>query len=378
MISRKRTRLSKGVYRDKNGVAIIVSVHGKPREFRHNEQGKRYSTFTPEELKRERKRIDARESLKAERESVKGETLSADAHTFAKTFASKGRRRDVECLLAHWLAVFGDRSRHDLTTTEIAQQLAKWGDKPPATRRQLRQVLSQLYRTLDGRTARNPVADVPPIPVHYDEPRALPYSMIEQIITQMGPTQNAARLRVMAYTGLPQAQLARLTPRDVNLEAGTMYVKPRRKGGGAPGATFDLLPPAIAAFKVFDQRKCWGHFSRSYMAKQWREAVAAIKQRWKGPWPLPDGARAYDVRHSFLARMLELTGDYHAVNELAQHSTMNQTRRYTQGATSARVKAAITTASATFFTTTRRKKSPKPSTSLQRMGKPRSRRLRGK
>jgi len=336
----KRTRLYTGIYEDASGYAIVVPINGKPVEHRFKKH-----TIARDELRL--KRLDLLRNVLLQRERVQAHagTLAADVQTFLSTITSTTRRRDAASLLARWTAVFGDRSRHALTSTDIAAQLATWGHVPPATRKQLRQVLGQLYRVLNGRDGKNPVKDTPPITVRYEEPRALSYAHIEFLLKHVTAPQTHARLRVMAYTGLPQAQLARLQPHDVDLKRKTMYVKPRRKGAGVPGATFDLLPHAVTAFKRFNALNCWGPFSRSSMAKRWREAKAAAKATWekshKTPWPVPDSARAYDLRHSFLSEVLRLTGDYRAVNELAQHSTMNQTKRYTQSAASVRVKSAI-------------------------------------
>lgn len=362
-----RTRRATGIYQDTIGHSIVVFHEGASREYRYP------ADKSLAWLMAERQRRLAALHQTIAREATHDASLDADVPRFVATLPSPSRRRDAAALLHHWSAVFGDRPRNDLTTPELSAQLATWAQidpathKPrfsPASRRHLRQVLSALYRTLNGKNGYNPVLDVPAVRVIYDEPRSIPYALIKKILANMGDTQNAARASVMAYTGLPQAQLKRLMPRDVDLRRRTMYVRPRRKGGGAPAATFQLLPQAVTAFKVFAKRDCWGPFSSSSLAKAWRAAVTAVQETWKGPWPV-DTIRAYDLRHSFLTEMLSITGDYHAVNELAQHSTMNQTKRYTQGAASRRVQLAIAAASGVFGTGTnmaRSKNRPKKRT----------------
>lgn len=341
----KSTKITKGVYQDQYGIFIRIPLgeRGKSRDVRKNAAGKKYSDFTLGELRDERLRLMAAALDEEEKTALADGSLAADVKVFANTFKSTGRKRDVQSLLAHWIAVFGDRDRHSLKTVELETQLAKWAPrKPPATLKQLRQVLGQLYRKLDGKTARNPIADCAAIAVHYDAPRAIPYTLIEAILAQMGTSQSAARARVMAYTGLPQAQLKRLDPTHVDLDAEDMQVKARRKGGGAPAKTLPLVfAEAIPAFRTFHQRDCWGTFSDSTFAREWRNAVRQTKADWKKQrrtWPVDFTPRAYDLRHSFATEYLKRTnGDYHGLNEMLQHATMNQTLRYGQGAVSPRL-----------------------------------------
>src|SRR5687767_6995847 len=57
-MGRRRDKLATGIYRDKFGIAIIVSVHGRPTERRTDAHGVPYATYTREQL------ITARNNLK--------------------------------------------------------------------------------------------------------------------------------------------------------------------------------------------------------------------------------------------------------------------------------------------------------------------------
>ena len=333
-------------------------------------------------LRDERSRLivtAAAKQLKAV-ESTSG--LAADVKAFMATFASPGRRRDVEDQMAHWIDALGaDRNRHSITSMEISTPgFAKWASTmSDSTRKQLRQVLGQLYRTLDGKTARNPVADVPAIAVFYDAPRSMPYVLLRDILEAMGDSQSAAVAHVQSYTGLPPAQIRRLHESHFDLEAGTVQVKARRKGGGAPAKKFKLIPEALDAFKRFDKWDLWGkQFSASSYAKAWRRAEVTTKAAWKKAgkrWPIDFKPRAYDQRHSFAVEILNVTkGNYHALNQLLQHATMNQTLRYAQGAVTETVEVAIATAAVAvggFGRTTSAPKTPtnSPTNSAQTRAK---------
>ena len=325
-----RQRIATGIFRDSIGIAVIVSVNGKPHEYRcpHDSD--------VAELIKERRTLKNAEALEHDREEATADTLRADAATYLATLTGR-HKADADDILTHWVTAFGDRHRDAITAVDVRQQLAAWG-KAPSTLNHRRQVLSSLYKSLNGANGYNPVREVPKVRERYDTPRSLSYSVITAILDQMGPTQSRARFAVMAYTGLPQAQMAQLTPADVDLKAKTVRVSPRRKGKGSPGRTLPLSPQAVQAFKDFAAADCWGEFSRSSMAKAFRNAVRNARATRQD---IPASIRAYDLRHSFLTEVYRKTGDIHAVSHLALHSTPAQTARYAQSAVKERMAEAI-------------------------------------
>lgn len=353
----KRVRLERGIFEDATGFSVLVKRGGKQKERRFNK------ATTRAELRTERASL----TDEAEGEIPLEGTLAGDVPEFLKTIASAKRRADAGRLLEMWTDVFGDQPRDGITSLAIDQQLAAWATKPAATRRHLRQVLGQLYRKLNGKSGLNPVADTTAIRVVYDDPRGMPLALIDLILNQMPDRKDAkkgkfgpwnktkARLRVMKTTGLPQAMLMRLQPRDVNLKAAEMYVRPRRKGGGAPPRTLGLTPAAVDAFRAFARAKAWGTFSTSTMARAWRKAIPKAKAAWakktRAPWPAPDDARSYDLRHSFATVAMVESGDQGAVSEMLLHATLEQSRRYTQSAVSARNRLAVASMGRAFGST---------------------------
>ena len=325
-----RQRIATGIFRDSIGIAVIVSVNGKPHEYRCAHDA------DVAELIKERLTLKKAGALDVERESATADTLRADAATYLATLTGR-HKADADDILTHWVTAFGDRHRDAITAVDVRQQLAAWG-KAPSTLNHRRQVLSSLYKSLNGANGYNPVREVPKVRERYDTPRSLSYSVITAILDQMGPTQSRARFAVMAYTGLPQAQMAQLTPADVDLKAKTVRVSPRRKGKGSPGRTLPLSPQAVQAFKDFAAADCWGEFSRSSMAKAFRNAVRTARATRQD---IPASIRAYDLRHSFLTEVYRKTGDIHAVSHLALHSTPAQTARYAQSAVKERMAEAI-------------------------------------
>jgi integrase len=145
-------------------------------------------------------------------------------------------------------------------------------------------------------------------------------------------SKTKAPLKVLAYTGLPAAQLMALEPQHIDWEAECMRVAPKRKGRGTDRRTLPLSTQAVEALREFDALDCWGRFSTSSMWKTFNRACVTAKVQ---------GVRPYDLRHSFGTKVYATTGDPLAVQSLLLHSTQKMTARYTQGAMDHRLRLAV-------------------------------------
>lgn len=333
MTNRKRTLIAKGVYRDRFGVAIIVSIQGKPREFRQNEKHDAYDSFSKAQLISERIRIQAREQLKVERQSAKGDTFAADVERFLNTLTG-GHKVNMRGYMAHWESAFRDARRNEITDVD-AQTAYAAIDKADSTKRHLRRALIKFYEALNGVSGYNPARSLSAPPKPKTEARAIPYPVIEQIFKALTKSRAKARLMVMAYTGLPQGQIAKLHPSDLRLGAKEVIVRPRRKGAGVEGRALPLSAAGVAALKEFKELDAFGSFQKQQLVDTFRLGAKRAKVT------LPENARPYDLRHSFLTELYRQTGDIYAVSELAMHSTLDQTARYAKGAVSERATKAL-------------------------------------
>lgn len=283
------------------------------------------------------------------------EGFAADAKTYlaaVKAMPSyKGRTRDI----AFWAEVFRDTPREHITSPMIAAQLAAWStektkDTPakhkfaPATINKRRTALMHLWTVLDGKSAANPVKATPKLREPDPMPRSIPYTIIRQILAAMPRSKTKARVAVMAWTGFPNASVARLTPEDVHLEERYVVVAGRRKGHGTKTRVHPLTEDGVKALQEFARLKAWGPFSRHSLRRSFRTAcrkveVAARKKKQKLDlsWMRP-----YDVRHSYLSAVYQATGDIRATQALAGHATLAMTERYTLSAVDPRVAIAMT------------------------------------
>jgi integrase len=260
-----------------------------------------------------------------------------------RTMPTLRYRRDD---LALWLNVFGpDRDRRTITAGEIRAQLETWraAGYAASTCNHRRTALMHLFTVLDGKSAPNPVRDVPRYTEELGPPRALSQAAIAAVLRELPTSQTRARLELMAYTGWPPAQIMRLRPEDIDWNR-AVFVQARRKGRGAAGAWLPLLPAAWRALKAFKRLGCWGAYSTSSARRSFRLAAqkAAASRR------TPKAIRAeladvtpYQLRHSFLTLVAGITRDDRAVKVLAQHADIRQTHRYTEATADPRAVAAL-------------------------------------
>lgn len=260
------------------------------------------------------------------------EGFTRDAESYLK--AVKGmasytdRKRDIDW----WIRVFRERPRDSIQSHEIAAALATL-KRSASAHNHKRTALAHLWRVLDGKAARNPVRDVPKRREPDAEPRGLPYAMIRQIFDAMPESATRARLMVMAWTGIPPAQLKTITPADI--EPSRVYVRGRAKGHGTKGRWMPLSPDGAAAFKAFRKTDAFGPFSHSSMYKSFRLACEKVD-----PVKLA-GVRPYDLRHSFGTQVYAASGDIRATQILMGHSKPEMTNRYTLGAVDEQVSKAL-------------------------------------
>lgn len=250
-----------------------------------------------------------------------------------------------------WTAVFGDRKRDNITPDEIRTQLHRWRTEPRDVRQpnttetrtltlsaaavnKRRTALMHLYSVLDGKAARNPVRDVPRFTEPAPAPRALAMPVVRAILDAVPACRNKARLMVLAYTGLPPAQIMQITAADVDLEHGTVAVPGRKKGRGTQGRILPLTPDGVAAFKLMAQEDAWGRFGgpsfRRSFERAYRKALKLAKAADVPHTP-------YDLRHSFGTEVYRRSGDIRATQVLMGHSTPQLTHRYTLAAVDPRL-----------------------------------------
>lgn len=338
---RQRTRIGKGLYRDAWGIAATVKAGGVQRE-------KRYPPETAVKTMKawqDETRVELRKRAPG---GTRG-TFAGDAAKYLQGVSSMPTIAERTAHVGLWIAEFGARARHSITTPDIDAVLSRWltAGLSASTVRNRRTVLLHLWNRLDGLDAPNPVRRALKPRKPEPEARALSYAQIDAIFAAMpdvgqgvagkardDASKTKARLAVMAYTGLPHALLKRLKPADVDWQGGTVHVPARRKGHGAKARTLPLTDAGLTALRTFDALECWGPFSNSSLWKSFRRACETLRGL--------DGVRPYDLRHSFATMIYARTGDVRATAELLMHSpSSHMADRYTLGGVAPRLRIAV-------------------------------------
>lgn len=264
--------------------------------------------------------------------------------------------KEREPQLNRWIQEFGDTPRDLITSAQIRKIRDRWAtdarstidSRPLSAGRvnRLMATLSNLWTILDGRGAPNPCRGIAPLTESMGPVRDIPKAELDKILTALSDrgkpvpgggwpkgSKTRARILVLAATGLPNSTLGKLRPEDVDLRNRLIYRPARNKGSGVEASAQPITKAAVDAFKLFIKLDCWGPFSRSSLRKSF--VLAAKKAGITRP------IRPYDLRHTFLTQLAKASGDEAAIMDIAQHSKISTTRRYTRGSMSHRALAAV-------------------------------------
>lgn len=283
-----------------------------------------------------------------------GKTFAQDAAEYLKLVKHMPSYDDREYEIKEWAKAFAGRLRAGITSRDIRAVLERWrktgradgtGGLAVSSLNRRRTALMSLWTTLDGKSGVNPVRDVP----EYDESqneqiRAFDPRVLYRVIARVGRrkvnkgVKTRARLRLMLWTGWPQAQIMRLKREHLDLMRERAFIVGRRKGKGTKNVTIPLLPGAIVAAKAFIAADAFGTFSTSAMHSAFARAVERENESRarKGLAPL-EGCYPYTLRHTFGTEIAKRLTDERAIQELMLHATPLLTRRYTEAATAQRV-----------------------------------------
>ncbi len=280
-------------------------------------------------------------------------TFAADAKKYLRAVTPMPTYDQRARHIAAWVEAFGPLNRVQITPAMIRTKLAEWRTTPKQVRQRhklgepertrtvtlsaascnkLRTALVHLYTVLDGKAAYNPAREVPKFPEPAPLPLAVTYDVIAKLFEAMPASKAKARLKVLAYTGIPHAEIMRIQPGDVNLETRLVAVHGRRKGAGTAARIVPLSDEGVQAFDAMATEGAWGAFSQSAL----RRVLLRACQRVGVPPVTP-----YALRHSFGTEIYLRSGDIRATQVLMGHSTPQLTHRYTLGAVDPRVLTAI-------------------------------------
>jgi len=280
--------------------------------------------------------------LKYGRVRAARDSFAADIQAYLARIEALPTYKQRAAHLEAWAGALGrDRARSSITRAEIETVMQDWLRTPtkpavgtkgrpsgptglaPATVRKRRVSLLALFHTLDGQDESNPVKASRAPRAPKAEARALPYEVVTAILAAVPESVTKRRLTVIAYTGLPPAILTAVTRADLDLQAGTVRVRPRRKGAGVEARTLALLPQGVTAFRAFDTWQAYGPFAVQAANRSFQRACRRVGVQ---------GATLYDLRHSFATHLYSVTKDLATVARFLLHASPATTVRYAQAA----------------------------------------------
>ncbi|HEX3058068.1 MAG TPA: site-specific integrase [Usitatibacter sp.] len=332
----RRHRVARGIFRDDLGYAVRVEIA------KHREEKRYPLTADVKAMKawQEERRVELRRRHKA-RTTTPG-TFADDARRYLEAVKAMPSYVMRAADIALWSAEFGHRRRHTVTGAEIAAVLHRWATEPrgkekkpyaASTVNHRRTAILHLYTTLDGPTAENPVRAIKKFREPDPQPRGYTYATIRRILSKIRGKKSPARLGLIAYTGIPPAQIMRIDPDQghVELHRRRVFVQGRRKGGGTKGRWYPLTPAGVDAIKAWLAAKATGTFSTSSLRKAWILACQAAGVKI---------GRPYDLRHSFATEAYRVS-EQRAAQELLDHRDPRTSWRYIMGAISQHISKAL-------------------------------------
>jgi integrase len=381
--SPKKRKVDTGVYRLPDG-RWEVFLRVVPHPLQHR--------IFPANLTREQA-VDRRDELARDLRRTRGArplpgTLAKAVDVYLPTFKGHRSYSDRKRDLDRWVSAFGHRRLDEIAPFEVEAQLVRWqhagfdagaplADGDPiagSTLNHMRSALSAVYTKMNaGRQQRdryNPCEDVPKFDETEMEPRGLPFPLVRAILDSMPDwgqglkgkprerlSKTKARLAVEAFCGLSPAQIMKIEPKDIDLDAvpPTLKTHRRRKGKGKEGGLKPLLPEGVEALKLLIAADAWDKYSTSSVwmsfqraCRRLERAAAKLAADGKGEPIDLSGLRPYDLRHSYGTKVYLETGDLKATADLLDHASTAITERYTKAAVPARLVAAISSVSAAF------------------------------
>lgn len=364
----KRRRIAPGIYADGSGFAATVKVGDSlQREKRFTPSG----DLSADLRKMQRWQLRTRATLLSTQPTrPASDTLAAAVPRFLATIpAGSTARRDYEKLLATWIASpIGLRPRQDIRRSDVLTQLSTWeadGYSAGTLNHRLR-ALRKLYDVLDSddEDAINPCGKIQKRSEPEPEERGTSYELLEGILACLPDvgyaprfgerprvSKTKARLRVMAWTGLPPALIRQIRKEHIHWTEKVLDVMPRRKGKGVKARRLPLLDEAIDALRAFDAANAYGSYSNAAPWEAWRRAKRRYLEHRRAsdtPPATVDAVaqvlatlRPYDLRHSFAAMVYEATGRQDAVKDLLMHGSLQTSERYIRRAVAPVSRAAL-------------------------------------
>lgn len=235
-------------------------------------------------------------------------------------------------------ALGGDRPRRSITRDDIEAVLQGWLTRyaePTVYHR--RSALLQLFSTLDGIGAANPVKDTTCPRSWIPKDHSVSFDTLAAIVDAMPawrypkkgirkPSIAKLACRVIIAVGLRPVDLQKIRRADVDLAAGTLRWPASAKGQGVAARVVPLTTEGVEALRAFDAANAYGACEPEAVSHAFKRAARRV-----------DGATTtvhlYTGRHTIGADLYRATKDLATVGRMLNHAPGSRaTPQYAQGA----------------------------------------------
>ncbi len=349
--------LPTGIRKTAYGFQAYIWVDGHQRSKRFPKT----ATLTAMKTWRHQRRVSDDLGVTLDDHPLTGARFSEDIDTYDKAITTlpsyKNRMRDLK----DWPPTFGHLPRKAITPVAIRIQRERWLTVGPrrvfdrktqayiaikaplsaSTVNHRVKALRNFFTVLDP-GGYNPAAEIGDVDESASaQPRDIELGIALAIIKALpAKVDSAARLKLIAFTGWPHAQVKTLDPSRIDWKARAVWMPPRKKGRKkkvlVPGYWLPVMPIALSALREMKALGCWGWFSNSGLHKFWRRHLRALIQAGKIPAEAI-AYRPYDLRHTFATALGMVTDDERAMQRLL----MSAQPRYSQKATDPRTVKAL-------------------------------------
>jgi len=254
-----------------------------------------------------------------------------------------------ERVMRLWIAELGPkRTRKTIEAVEIRAILARWhlaGWAGPTCNR-ARTALMDFFTVLGGRSAPNPVKDVPKYPEFRQPPPPVDFDLFQRIMAALPNrgqgikgedraevSKTKARLALIAFIGLPHKQIKGLLPGHIDWKGRRVYLLGRRKGAGTNDKWQAVAAAGMMALRQFAAVGAWGKFSNSSLRISFRRAVLKAAPDLAAEFVTPRGGISpYKLRHLFGTCVLAESHNADATSRLLIHKSKELLATYTEAA----------------------------------------------
>lgn len=343
-----------GIYPTKTGYRVIASIgRGQRCE-------KAFPAINPKTgrptTQREmlRWQEDARRKLR-EAPTVRAGSLEADVTAYLAARATMPTKAERQRHLELWRDALGpNRHRDTVTPLEVQTLLERWQqqhDWSNVTANHYRTALLSFYSLLNGKAGYNPVRAVKKRRTKQKLPKPISFPLFESILAHIPTTwrgygrkpnaqlhrQMVARLRVLAYVGLPHTQIKALVPSDLMPDelapgAWVVRVQGRDKGDGTTDVYMPVGNRGLAALQDFFACGAEGAFRNETLRDLFIAGAARIGRLDLTP---------YDLRSLYATIVLRSSKNRSALKDLLQHQDIATSEIYAQAAIRDELRAAL-------------------------------------